>query len=192
MARHLRWETLPLVVAFTLGGQLAHADIYTWVDASGATHVSNLSPPEGARVTRITHENPQKPVRADTARDAAHDVEIQALSDRVQQLQREVDLARTYAPPPQPMAYPAISPPPPPAPAYAVDDMSASANPCDPVFGGCGYWGQPFYPANIVVVRAPAFRRAYSFHAMHHFAPQRPAQRPMQRPAHPSGGMHRR
>ena len=97
MATDLRWETFPLVLAFALGGQLAHADIYTWVDASGATNVSNLSPPEGVRVTRVTHENPQKPVRLETARDAAHDAEIQALSERVQQLQREVDLARTYA-----------------------------------------------------------------------------------------------
>ena len=190
MAPHLRWAIFPLFLALTLGGQLAYADIYTWVDASGATNVSNLSPPEGVRVTRVTHENPQKPVRLETARDAAHDAEIQALSERVQQLQREVDLARTYAPPPQPMAYPAI--PPAPAPAYAVDDMPAPTNPCDSGFG-CGYWwGQPLSPANVVVVRAPSFRRAQPFHGTHHFAAQRPVQWPAQRPMHPSGGMRRR
>src|SRR5439155_26380625 len=72
MASHLRWAIFPLFLALTLGDQLAYADIYTWVDASGATNVSNLSPPEGVRVTRVTHENPQKPVRLETARDAAH------------------------------------------------------------------------------------------------------------------------
>src|SRR5437016_3009578 len=189
LAPYVRWETFPLVLAFALGGQLAHADIYTWLDASGATNVSNLSPPEGVRVTRVTHEDPPKtPVRWDTARDATHDAEVQALSERVQQLQREVELARTYAPPPPPMAYPAI--PPSPGPAYAVDDMPTPTNPaCDPAFSGCGYWwGQPFYPANVVVVRAPTFRRAHPFHGARHFATQRPTQRPMR----PSGGMHRR
>src|SRR5438874_8383090 len=167
MATHLRWETFPLVLAFALGGQLAHADIYTWVDASGATNVSNLSPPEGARVTRITHEDPPKTsIRSTTARDATHDAEVQALSERVQQLQREVELARSYWPPPQPMAYPAM--PPAPAPAYTADVMPAPTNPCDSAFAGCGYWwGQPFYPANVVVVRAPTFRRAYPFHGAH-------------------------
>jgi hypothetical protein len=188
MATHLRWEAFPLVLAFMLGGQLAHADIYTWVDASGATNVSNLSPPEGVRVTRVTHEDsPKPPVRSDTTRDATRDAEVQALSERVQQLQREVELARTYAPPPPPMPYPAL--PPAPAPAYAVDDMPTPANPCDSVFGGCGYrWGQPFYPASVFVVRAPTFRRAHSFHGAHHVTMQRPVQRPMR----PSGGMHRR
>ena len=196
MAKHLRWEALPLLLAFALGGQLTHADVYTWVDASGATNVSNLSPPEGVRVTCVTHENPPKtPVRSDAVRDATHDAEMQALSERVQQLQREVEFARTYAPPPQPMAYPAI--PPAPAPAYAADVMPEPTNSCDPAFGGCGYWwGQPFFPANVVVVRAPTFRRAYPFHGAHRFAMQRPVQRPMQRPMqrpiHPSGGMHRR
>jgi hypothetical protein len=94
MATHLRGEIFPLVLAFMLGGQFAQADIYTWVDASGATNVSNLSPPEGVRVTHVTHENPQPTARLDTARDAAHDAEIQSLSERVRELQHEVELAR--------------------------------------------------------------------------------------------------
>ena len=28
----------------------AHADIYTWTDESGRVNISNLAPPEGARV----------------------------------------------------------------------------------------------------------------------------------------------
>ena len=190
MATYLHQGALAFLLAIAFGGQLAHADIYTWVDASGATNVSNVSPPEGVRVARVTHENPQKALRPDaTARDATHDAEIQALSERVRQLQHEVEFARTYAPPPlpQPMAYPAI--PPAPAPAYAADVIPAPTSSCDPSFGGCGYWwGQPGYPANVVVVRAPSFRRAYPFHGVRHFVTQRPAQRPMR----PAGGMRPR
>src|SRR5947207_5210123 len=152
MATYLRPEAFAFLLAIAFGSQLARADVYTWVDASGATNVSNVSPPEGVRVTRVTHENPQKAVRPDpAARDATHDAEIQALSERIQQLQHEVELARTYAPPlPQPMAYPAM--PPAPAPAYAADAMPAPTSSCDPSFGGCGYWwGQPGYPASVVV-----------------------------------------
>jgi hypothetical protein len=187
MATYLRPEALAFLLAIAFGSQPAHADIYTWVDASGATNVSNLSPPDGARVTRVTHENPLKPLRPDTAPDTMHDAQIQALSERVQQLQHEVELARTYAPPSQAMAYPAI--PPAPAPGYAVDVMPAPTSSYDPSFGDSGYWwAQPVYPANVVVVRAQSFRRAYPFHGAHHFAMQPPAQRPM----HPAGGMRRR
>jgi hypothetical protein len=188
MATYLRPEALAFLVAIAFGSQFAHADIYTWVDASGSTNVSNVSPPEGVRVTRVTHENPQPTVRAQPARDAMHDAEIQALSERVRQLQREVELARAYAPPlPQPMAYPAI--PPAPSPAYAPDVMPAPTSSYDPSFGDSGYWwGQPGYPASVVVVRAPSFRRAFPFRGVHHFAAQRPAQRPMR----PAGGMHPR
>src|SRR5258707_353391 len=92
MATCLRPEALAFLLAIAFGSQFAHADIYTWVDASGATNVSNVSPPEGVRVTRVAHENPRKAVRPDTSvRDATHDAEIQALSERVQQLQHEVD-----------------------------------------------------------------------------------------------------
>src|SRR5437773_10639096 len=160
MATYLRREIFPLVLAFTLGGELAQADIYTWVDASGATHVSNLSPPDGVRVTHVTHESPQPTARLDTARGAAHDAEIQALSERIRELQHDVELARTYAPPPQPMAYPAMLAAP--APAYAVDVTRAPTNPCDPAFAGCDYWwSQPIYPPSVVVVRTPTLRRAH-------------------------------
>jgi Domain of unknown function (DUF4124) len=189
MATYLRPAALAFLLGMAFGSPLAHADVYTWVDASGATNVSNLSPPEGVRVTRVIHENPQTTARPAAARDAMHDAEIQALSERVQQLQHEVEVARTYAPPPlpQPMAYPAI--PPAPSPAYVPDVTPAPTSSCDPSFGDCGYWwGQAGYPANVVVVRAPSFRRAYPFRGVHHFVTQRPAQRPMR----PAGGMRPR
>ena len=39
---------LPAVLAWTLALQPAHADIYTWVDASGTINMSNLQPPSGS------------------------------------------------------------------------------------------------------------------------------------------------
>ena len=49
--------SLPAILAGTFGLQLAHADIYTWVDASGSINVSNVAPPEGVRVTSVMHES---------------------------------------------------------------------------------------------------------------------------------------
>ena len=64
--------SLLAAVACGLGVELAHADIYTWVDPTGRVNVSNLPPPEGVRVTSVTLEIPQKvAVRTDAARDAA-------------------------------------------------------------------------------------------------------------------------
>src|SRR5689334_22941462 len=37
---------------------LARAEIYTWIDASGVTNVSNLPPPDGAKVTKVQHAPP--------------------------------------------------------------------------------------------------------------------------------------
>jgi len=62
---------LSVLVAGTLGLQLAHADIYTWADASGSVNVSNLEPPQGARVISVTHTSPADAARENASRDAA-------------------------------------------------------------------------------------------------------------------------
>src|SRR5215471_16772237 len=89
----------PIALAATFGLRSAHADIYTWVDSSGALNVSNLTPPDDARVLKVVH--------TDDA--AARKSETQALADRVKQLEDEVAMATrqpppSYAPPP-PVAY---------------------------------------------------------------------------------------
>ena len=87
---------LPAVLAGTLGLQPAHADIYTWVDASGVVNVSNLAPPENVRLTDVIHASaPKTTSREDAARDTARDAEVQALAERVRQLEDEVELARS-------------------------------------------------------------------------------------------------
>ena len=45
-------KALPALLAFACGLPVAHADIYTWTDESGRVNISNLTPPDGARVTR--------------------------------------------------------------------------------------------------------------------------------------------
>src|SRR5882762_1593075 len=91
MLTRLLQATLVAVVAATFGLQPAHADLYTWIDASGGVNVSNLAPPEGARITNVVHTSSQKTTtRDDDAREAARDAEVQALTKRVRQLEDEV------------------------------------------------------------------------------------------------------
>lgn len=83
---------LPGVLVATLGPQVAHADLYTWVDASGGMTVSNLTPPEGVRVTNVIAESaPTITTRDDDTRGAVRGAEVQTLAKRVQQLEDKVE-----------------------------------------------------------------------------------------------------
>ena len=91
MRTRLLRAALPVVLAGTFGLQPAHADLYTWVDASGEVNVSNLAPPEGVRITNVVIASSQKTTtRDDDAREVARDAEVQALTKRVRQLEDEV------------------------------------------------------------------------------------------------------
>ena len=170
---------LPLGLAGVLGVQSAHADIYTWVDASGALNVSNLAPPDDARVLRVTKDAP------------APAVDAQALAERVKQLEAQVAQAQRpmppvdYVPPPMPVQYPQMAPPvvqyifqaspamqysvpQPPAQYYAPQYDStdywagnytgnwAGNAWCDPNWLNCGWgpygWAPGFYPPSVIVV----------------------------------------
>src|ERR1700688_2126151 len=89
LTRILR-AALPVVLAGTFGLQPAHADLYTWVDASGGVNVSNLAPPEGVRITNVIPASPPKTTTYDDAREAARDAEVQALTKRIRQLEDQV------------------------------------------------------------------------------------------------------
>jgi hypothetical protein len=91
MLRRLLQATLPAVVAGTFALQPAHADLYTWVDASGGVNVSNLAPPEGTSITNLVLASAPKPATRDDVREAARDAEVQALTKRVQQLEAELE-----------------------------------------------------------------------------------------------------
>jgi hypothetical protein len=167
--------------------QPARADIYTWVDAAGRVNISNIDPPEDARVTSVVKSGSVAPAsRTDQGRDA----EVQALAERVRQLQDAVDQARRQAQ--TPIQYQSAPPPPmqylvdsaPPAPQYADYAAPQTMYGCDPSWGYCPlWWGAGVYPAGIVVVRAP-FRHFYPGHGGHRVAPPQPLRA--------SGGTRRR
>src|SRR5690348_8687953 len=155
------------VLAGALGVPLAHADVYTWTDVSGRLNVSNLAPPEGVHVSRVVHEDPKVRPPA-PPRDAARDAEMQALNERVAELQDQVDRAQRQPPAPV-VAYRAVAPAPPVQvtvnvvpPAPAADYAASPAYPpgCDPTVFGCPVFG---YPVGVVVLKSPRFHRFNRF-----------------------------
>ena len=160
--------------AGVLACTIAHADIYTWVDASGKLNVSNQPPPEGARVTNVYREDPAARAHAEAARAASAREELRALNARVAELERALEKAReeqARPPEPAPVAY---APAPPPPAAYAsamaqtiIAPPVASYAPYFPNYDcawvGCfapGSFG--FYPSGVVIVNAPGTGHTHS------------------------------
>ncbi len=164
-----------LVLAVTLGVQAARADVYTWVDASGRMHVSNLSPPEGARITSVVVSLPKSAAQEEAAREAVRRAEIQALNDRVARLQDELERSRREAPPPIVYATPPVMAYPPPPPQYAnwtppavpyvVDAAPQPMAGCDYLWNNCGaWWGGWPYATTVVVSGGKNFHRGRPIH----------------------------
>ena len=168
-------------LAMACASPLAHADIYTWIDDKGRVNISNLEPPEGARVTSVLRENKAliaanavaREAAREKAKEALRDAEVQALAERVRQLQAEVDVAKRPPPAPVAVAAPAYVPytgefaPPP------VQYNIINASPVMGSSGGGGcYSGWPdcqfgwysgyypgFYPVSVVVPKDRHSRR---------------------------------
>jgi hypothetical protein len=172
-----------VLAAAAVAAQPASADVYTWLDAAGRMTVSNLKPPADARVTNVTREDPAAAAHAQAAHDAARQAEMQALAQRVDQLEREADDARR-TPPVAPPVYAAPASPPSitynilqPPPQAPVDAAPAG-------YTGCAYsgwpdctfsWGWPgagFYPYPTVIVTRPSRNVHHRRSAM---APARPS-----------------
>jgi hypothetical protein len=160
--RHIRQLAVAIGLVTALGWMVAHADIYTWTDASGNVNLSNRPPPEGARVTNVYREDPAVHATAEAARAAAARDELKALNERVTQLERDLDAANDR-PPPAPIVY-APAPPPtviyPPVIAQTIVVPSAPAYAdCSMQWGGCAASDNfGFYPG-VVVVSVPASQR---------------------------------
>ena len=150
------------------GLPLAHAEIWTWTDEFGRVNISNLTPPDGVRVTRVMHEDKAAIAARETAREAAREslreAEVRALAERVRQLQYEVELAKRPAP--QQVESRVIQAPPiiqyfaPPEPQYVAA--------APPAYGGCDFgfdcgfgWGSGYYPGNFVVLSSVQNRRGH-------------------------------
>lgn len=177
--RRLAW-TIACLGAFAWGS--AHADIYTWVDSSGNVNLSNRPPPEGARVTNVFREDPAVQASAEAARAAAQRDELHALTERVTQLERDLEAANTR-PAPAPIVYV----PPAPAPvSYPPVMVEAIVAPTAPAYGDCGspwsgcfapgYFG--FYPGGVVVLDTAGSHRFHRGHRMQRAAMPHPARFP--------------
>jgi hypothetical protein len=169
---HFSIRQVAWVIAFVsaAGWTSAHADIYTWVDSSGNVNLSNRPPPEGARVTNVFREDPAVRASSEAARAVAQHEELRALSERVAQLEQDLDAASS--PPPLPAAPVAYAPPIPAPAAYPSFVAEPVVTPASPTYGNCtdpwasclspGNFG--FYPSGVVVLSAPAphgFRPAH-------------------------------
>jgi hypothetical protein len=161
---------LALAVIFGLaaGSELARADVYTWTDAKGIINVSNLAPPDGARVDKVVQDvaravvPPSVPAPMPSI-DPLALAEVQVLATRVRQLEYEVDFAKRQAPAVE------YVPVPMPAPMqYGVEPPVQSSYGCDPSWFGCGAWAFGGYPAGVVVLTAPNFRRPFPHHRRNH------------------------
>jgi len=166
-----------LCALLALAAPLALADVYTWKDAGGRLNVSNVRPPEGVRIESVVHEDPPTvSPSAAAARDHARDAEVQALNERVAQLQDDVERAKQQVSLPPVVYHPAPAAPPvqvtvnvmPSAPApvtaYAPPYPVYSGYPypgypglpydyCDPTIFGCPVFGYPV--GGIVVLNSP-------------------------------------
>jgi len=178
-ARLLR---LILTLACGLAACGAQADIYTWVDAKGTVNMSNLEPPDGVRVTKVTHDSPpMNPPPRDLAGESARQAEVQALAVRVMQLEYEAEFSRrqvaamaTYVPP-APVYVPQYMP------QYVPDPPQYANSGCDPSWPQCGAgWSPSFAPAAVFVVGSPGYRRPSPtpFHGGRKFAMQASARGP--------------
>jgi len=159
----IRGAALASVLAAALVPPLAHADIYTWIDGSGATNVSNLPPPEGAKVTKVQKALPPEILaREDAAREAALQAETQALNDRVRQLEAAAAApARFVAPPSPPIIQYIVAPQQPPMQQIVEMTQPSYGNygygGCDPSWAGCALsWFPGVYPASVFVVGVPS------------------------------------
>jgi hypothetical protein len=173
MRTHCKLPAVLVALVASAGAMTAaHADVYNWVDRDGTVTVSNLAPPEGVRVTKVVHTSAKEKAAVDAARAA----QLQALSERVRDLEQQVQSARSL-PPPDVGYPPMMAPPPmpyamsgmPPVQQYVVVESQPSppiGNPygCDPTWASCwsSFYGPLIYPG--VVVRHSG---------RHHFHPPR-------------------
>ncbi len=168
-------RTALFVAACVLGlSAAARADIYTWTDEAGKVNVSNLKPPEGVRVTKVVREAP-RPV-SDPRTDALYRQQVEALSERVRQLESELQAPPPVYPPPPVVVAPVINVTMAAPEQYAPMPEPEPASTCDPSWYGCGaWWGASYYPAvyptSTVVTRIAPVHRRHRFDGRVHPTP---------------------
>jgi hypothetical protein len=172
MLTHTLRAALLTVLICAIGLPHAYADVYAWVDESGTVVLSDVTPPPGVRIINTVRDGatslaPTASIAA--SHDAGRQAEVQNLSERVRQLEREVQLASSPAP--LDVQYTAVSPP-------------GANTKCDAGWADC-WWGQNpgIYPVGVVVLAPTRFHRFGRFQRAHRFG--------MPRAGHFSTGFHR-
>lgn len=151
-ARHAKRPRGASALAFAtmlLFAQGANADIYTYVDTKGRVTVSNVEPPDDARVTSVVRSRPSPPP-SDASGDPSGNATVAALNRRVAQLEDELDVARSQPslPPAPPVVYPVIVTAPPVVTTQAIVYNVPPSPPvadygCASWWAGCGWWAPP-------------------------------------------------
>lgn len=180
------------VLATTLGVvSPVRADVYTWVDPAGNVNLSNLEPPQGARILRVTHDSAPAKARDDAAYDAAQQARIVALSQRIADLEKRAEAAAGAAPPPVVYAAaPAIARAPPQVNVVVVP--ATTALDATPDYGcawvGCALpWASFAYPAAVFFTAKPDSR-----HGRASWTPRMSTLRPLTTPITIRPGGHGR
>jgi len=155
MKRVKLWSAALAGLAGVLACTSSHGEIYGWVDDSGHVTYSNLAPPKSARVFDQIEETPIDPAALAQSQAAAREAQLQALNERVQQLERQLKQGQQA---PAPVSY---APPP---------SMAAAAG-CDPQVYDCLAWDSPIYYSIGLPARWPSYRHG-EFHGRgsRHFA----------------------
>ena len=165
-----------IAAASVLAATPAHADIYTFIDKAGILNLSNVAPPKDARIVNVTRSDPAANARAMAAQAAARDAtdqrEMLELRERVAELERSTDNARSM---PLPMQL--VVAPPPPAPIVIALAPPPAPEPVDAPFG-CAWVGCPLWFGGVpaFVSTAPGFRHHHR--GMNRPRPIRPAPNP--------------
>ena len=144
-----------------LAPAVASAEIYGWVDPSGDVTYSNLPPPKNARVFDVIKETPPPSPEAQAAAEAAHRSQMDALNDKVHQLEREMQMQRQLAaappyPPPGPYSSGSSGYGPSYTGAYAPPDYGVG---CDSDYYDCNLWDGPAYYSVGIAPWPLGFRR---------------------------------
>jgi hypothetical protein len=132
----------------------ARAEIVGWVDDSGHVTYTNMAPPKGAKVVDRIAEDPAD-TRPQVATGAAAQAQLQALNDRVRDLEQQLHQGSSA---PAPWDQTAYAPPPP---------GPLAPRGCDSAYYDCDLWAGPPVYTLYTYARGVGYYRQHGEHRFH-------------------------